>query len=392
MNQKFKIALSVAAVSAALAAQSFAAGVDFHGYLRSGAGSSSKGGKQVCFQLDGAPSKYRLGNECETYGELAFDADLYKSAQGSAYFKLHTMAAFSVPADGDWEQADPSWRQTWTEVGGFGEGALATAKIWAGKRYYKRNDVHLNDFFYWNNSGPGGGIEDIDLGFGKFSYAYIRRADSKNSKISQTTHDMRLEAIGLGTAGTLDLGLNFGSKNNVDNNGDGNKNGTSVTVQHNLPLGDSWNKFIVQYANKNIELDGSSYPGANDKSKWRVLDRFFFNVGNLDGEGLLGYTKVKDGDRWFTAGVRPVYHFNELFSLASEVGYDRVKPNAGDTRNLWKVTIAPQISAGKSYWSRPTIRAFVTYAKWNKEGVAGGDVFKDKTNGTSYGIQTEAWW
>ena len=37
--------------------------LDFTGYMRSGAGSSTDGGTQSCFQLPGAQSKYGLGNE-----------------------------------------------------------------------------------------------------------------------------------------------------------------------------------------------------------------------------------------------------------------------------------------------------------------------------------------
>lgn len=41
--------------------------------------------------------------------------------------------------------------------------------IWAGKRFYQRHDVHMIDFYYWDISGHGAGIENIDLGFGKLS-------------------------------------------------------------------------------------------------------------------------------------------------------------------------------------------------------------------------------
>ena len=45
---------------------------EFHGYLRSGVGLNSEGGQMVAFQAPGAPAKYRLGNEAETYGEFIF--------------------------------------------------------------------------------------------------------------------------------------------------------------------------------------------------------------------------------------------------------------------------------------------------------------------------------
>ena len=35
---------------------------------------------------------------------------------------------------------------------------------WAGTRYYKRESIYISDFFYWNPSGVGAGIEDINLG------------------------------------------------------------------------------------------------------------------------------------------------------------------------------------------------------------------------------------
>ena len=45
---------------------------EFHGYLPSGQGLNSEGGQMVAFQAPGAPAKYRLGNEAETYSEMIF--------------------------------------------------------------------------------------------------------------------------------------------------------------------------------------------------------------------------------------------------------------------------------------------------------------------------------
>ncbi|RTL27176.1 MAG: carbohydrate porin, partial [Rhodocyclaceae bacterium] len=58
----------------------------------------------------------------------------------------------------------------------IGSGAFANARLWAGKRFYQRNDVHITDFYFWNNSGNGGGIENVDVGVGKLSYAYRRNS------------------------------------------------------------------------------------------------------------------------------------------------------------------------------------------------------------------------
>lgn len=51
--------------------------VDIGGYLRSGYGRTGEGGPMVGFQAPGAVSKYRLGNEAETYGELIVGKNFY---------------------------------------------------------------------------------------------------------------------------------------------------------------------------------------------------------------------------------------------------------------------------------------------------------------------------
>ena len=51
--------------------------IEVGGYIRSGYGRSGKGGPMVGFQAPGAGSKYRLGNEAETYGELILAKNFY---------------------------------------------------------------------------------------------------------------------------------------------------------------------------------------------------------------------------------------------------------------------------------------------------------------------------
>jgi len=80
----------------------------FSGYGRAGAGGATGGGTQSCFQLPGAPAKYRLGNECEFYWELEanheFHADdgkvLKIDAMTSLYHAYGHTPTFDGP-DGD---------------------------------------------------------------------------------------------------------------------------------------------------------------------------------------------------------------------------------------------------------------------------------------------------
>jgi len=61
---------------------------------------------------------------------------------------------------------------------------------------------------------------------------------------------------------------------------------------------------------------------------------------------------------------------------------------------LRKFTIAPQIAAGRDFFSRPVLRAFITYANWSDgfRGFVGGTPYRNKTSGLTYGVQTEIWW
>ncbi|WP_374356585.1 maltoporin [Chitinimonas sp.] len=461
MTRKTKL---FAAVVAALSAQAWAVPVDFHGYLRSGSGSGSEGGNVACFQIN-APAfggdvgrSGRLGNECDTYGELAFDAGLGETM--GIGFKLHTMVAFGSQQIQDYEQSVPAWRQAWIEATNVGSGALANATMWAGKRFYKRHDVHIADFFWSADTGPGAGIENVDLGMGgaKFSYALMRNGsasfgntggNSNQDLLRATTidnpgkaisnHDFRIEGIDVGM-GSIDLGANFVLKNNGDTVTDikdasgkvvgqsrktiGGKGGVGLTVAHNysnpFDLG-GFNSFVFQYANDGANLDGTGKWWADENVKyrgWRVIEHLVFEPKGSDWNGAVffGYGKerlynesngkLNWGDRkdssTTTLVVRPVYHFNEAYSVAFEAGTTRVKPGTGDSYYLNKFTIAPQLSAGKGFWARPVLRAYYTLANWNKAAgnpaATGRDLgvelpqYRGKTNGSSYGVQMEAWW
>ncbi len=156
-----KLPLAVAVAAGVMSAQALA--VDFHGYARSGIGWTGSGGEQQCFKATGAQSKYRLGNECETYAELKLGQELWKEGDKSFYFD--TNVAYSVNQEDDWESTSPAFREANIEGKNLIDW-LPGSTLWAGKRFYQRHDVHMIDFYYWDISGPGAGLENVDLGFG----------------------------------------------------------------------------------------------------------------------------------------------------------------------------------------------------------------------------------
>lgn len=417
----FKLSAIAAALAAAtLSAGAGAAAVDFHGYARSGVGASTEGGSMVCYRNVGSMGFYRLGNECDTYFELAFDANL--AEKGDTKFNLHTMVAAGTQQLNDWEQSTPAWRQIWAEATNVGSGPLATANIWAGKRFYKRQDIHMLDYFYVATTGPGVGLENVDFGFAKFSAAILRDTEQdwsgktdfnpdyvNGGNKAQTRYDLRLEGIQLGNFGAIDGILTIGQPSTRDNVE--GKSGYAFTAQHTIGVVGGFNRFILQYATDGVGLDHTARTWAGPTTDYTgssVMDHFVFDLGSVNGSAFLGFREDKWGD-WDTKttsfGVRPWYHFNDLYSIGGEFGHVEQKDKGSETKKLDKLTLAAQISAGKSFWARPAIRAYYTYAKWNDAlkgsnvtctgrdcGVQVGGDLATATNGSTVGAQFEAWW
>ncbi|MGI2027877.1 maltoporin [Endozoicomonas acroporae] len=422
-----------------------AATVDFHGYVRSGIGSSLGGGAQEEFSAVGAGTNYRLGNENETYGEIKLGSELFNNGEQSFY--LDSNIAFEVNQAKDWEEKTPAFREFNVQAKGVLDFA-PEATLWAGKRFYKRQDIHMMDYYYWNVSGPGAGIENIDTGMGKLSLAWVKsgtdyeyykteadaiaKSDLQKSALDQDILDIRLEGIPTNKDGSLTLGLNYGSgnpfedfKGYVHDNGNGveigkgdlDDSGYMLTAEHTQGnFFGGFNKIVVQYAADamtawGIGTNGQGISGItaqnhDGNSLLRVMDHGVVTLGdNVEMQYVAGYHKMsfdqagKDDQNWMTFGVRPVYFWNDIMSTAVEVGYDHVEnafEEAGkmEDSQLTKLTIAQQWSAGRGYWARPQIRAFVTYANWNDEskGRIGGEAFENETSGTTFGVQMEAWW
>lgn len=393
------LALSASAAQAALP-------IEFGGYFRSGFGTSSEGGKEACFGLAGASSKYRLGNECETYGELAFGGEAYKGQNGLG-IRINTRLAFVVNQDQDWEQFSPSWREMNVVAENIGTGAFSKAKAWVGKRFYDRQDVHITDYYFWNNSGPGAGLENIDLGVGQLAYAIVRNADTTNSGRTALAHDVRFSGIKVNPDGALTLGAQINQKRVVSGAGTvaGGHLLTLMHTQANVMGG--FNKVALQYGKgSGAGTGGINFGATTDDTVMRVVEQIMVQPSGTrwSGMGTFVYQDTKSAGthtKWTSIGARPIYHFSDNYNLAVELGHDIVKPDGGATRKLTKFTIAPQLSAGGSFWSRPVLRAFYTYGKWNTAAQAAAaagtplsstGVFGSSTSGSTVGFQVETWW
>ncbi|WP_395676130.1 maltoporin [Enterobacter sp.] len=430
-----QVPLAIAIAAGILSAQ--AGAVDFKGYARSGIGWTGSGGEQQCFQATGAQSKYRLGNECETYAELKLGQEVWKEGDKSFYFD--TNVAYSVSQQNDWESTSPAFREANVQGKNLID-ALPGSTIWAGKRFYQRHDVHMIDFYYWDISGPGAGIENIDLGFGKLSLAATRSSESGGSAtfadrdalgnriydnlVPNDVFDVRLAQMQVNEGGTLEFGVDYGHTNIPDDyylQPGASKDGWMFTAEHTQSMLKGFNKFVLQYATDSMTSNGKGRPEGgsinNNGDMWRVLDHGAISLGDSWDLMYVGmYQDINldnnNGTKWWTVGVRPMYKWTPIMSTLLEVGYDNVKSQkTDDTNSQYKITLAQQWQAGDSIWSRPAIRVFATYAKWDEKwGYANGDSGAGYDSGVAYsdtsaktfsrgdsdewtfGAQMEIWW
>jgi len=98
--------------------------------------------------------------------------------------------------------------------------------------------------------------------------------------------------------------------------------------------------------------------------------------------------------RWVSVGARPVRQLSRFFSLATEVGWDHTSQSDLPGGSLLKVTVAPQIAPALKFLSRPSLRAFATWAHWSDtfRGSVAAGTNPDAVRGAAFGVQLESWW
>ncbi|HVJ09246.1 MAG TPA: carbohydrate porin [Acidisarcina sp.] len=398
---------------------------EFHGYLRSGAGTNGRGGQMVAFQAPGADAKYRLGNEAETYGEWIFVNNWLNAEHvpGQAWFKTEVMLETNTTNSDTYANFPNSagndqfrLREAFVRVGDLFE-SQPNAKFWAGERYYRRQHIDINDYYNLDTSGYGAGVEDWNLRFAKLAVAYLHGArpdfTTENGTYAKRNVDVRLYDIKT-PAGQFGAWFDFATEK-----GGATPTGVVIPTTNGFAVGarfqtlewhGGYETASIQYARGAASNFSSS---VDDPSRFqRTSERFqivnHFLIQPNDKFAILPvviYQRTEDGNaqhspqHWVSLGARPEVFFSKYFSLAFEGGFDYTdgfNSAAGGPVSGWlrKYTIAPQLGAGRKFFSRPVLRTFLTYADWSDEfrGLVGGVPYKNRTNGLSYGVQAETWW
>ncbi|WP_409422236.1 maltoporin [Pseudaeromonas sp. ZJS20] len=416
-----KAKLLSASVAMALAMTATAASaVDFHGYFRSGVGVSKDGGTTEWNK------NYvgRLGNEADTYGEIQLGQELYN--KGGASFYVDSMIAVSSDGSNDWEDTSSSDADfALTQFNVQAKGLFSSnpgAVVWAGKRYYQRHDLHIVDYKYWNISGAGAGIENIQAGPGAFSLAWIRQdtnnASGSEGALNNNFLDIRYAGFKPWEGAWTEFGVSYALKNATDAQDDAGtyddmKDSLMATAEISQYFASTGinEKFVVQFANNalahNVIDQGGgwidAWSGDNSSAKgWRFInngelpfDKFVLNYVLTYGHAE-DYGDYIDKTDMFSLVGRAQYQWTDLMKTIFEAG-TFTKDTDYTSGSSWKdagqkYTLAQAWSAGPGFWARPELRVYATYLKDGGDGDNLSFNSSADDNTWNFGVQAEAWW
>lgn len=383
--------------------------------------------ENVCFKSPGAGSKYRLGNECESWIELGLFQDI-KLDNGVV---IHNQVR-PIFLGANEKQIDFfDWGEVYSEVSNVFDD---TTSFWIGRKFYQRYDSHMADYWFLNMSGDGMGVSSIDLGAVSLSYAVLfdrlnPTVDTSEKDALFLSHDLRfLKKI---DQSELTLFLNYMSLNGVDFDAShkvDSVDGYTVGMFHrNTTLFKEWLNMngenisgifyakglskgageYVPYMTKEFDngalIDELVNSGATVESSktWRFVNNNFFENDTLGIMSNFVY-EFRDEKKfsnleqeWISAGVRPYWFVHNNARLLFEIGYDHVNDRVNkENYSLLKTTLAAELSTKKGVWNRPVLRLYYTHASWSDDaiGMVGTDYYANKSSGDNAGVQLEYWW
>lgn len=407
-------------------------GFRFQGVFRSGFGVAGTGDPQEAFRAPNAGAKYRLGNETEAYLETIFGYGLRAKDDSTVFFDTRINVSYVTPTSNTNRfETTTALREAYVTATGVWK-AQRGATFWAGQRFFGQHNVFMNDFFYRDLSGFGGGLDDVRLGGGpvRAGVAWlggsVNELESNGSvpppgsfQLSKNTFDLRLYGLPL-AAGTLEVAFDLAvaSGDTVPFTGGdivvGGNTGWALSAIHERRLGSGRNKLSVQYGTGVAydfravltEIPGRPFTAGdrvNYEDVWQlrvVEDLLLDRLGPFSLQFVGVWQELDNGlppgDRltWVSLGARPAYHFSRYFSLELEAGFDHTRQTDRVSGSLMKITLAPQITPGIDVLSRPSLRAYVTWARWSDGfvGLVAPVLYGAEHRGFAAGVQVETKW
>lgn len=400
--------------------------LEFHGYFRSGGGINSKGGRMESFRAPTLDNKYRLGNESDTYIESTFLQKNWNPDPNGIVIKSQLRLAYGTQQNASFDTTNTvTVREAFAQLANI-DTRDPNMKVWAGERFYRLPELDLNDFWWYDMSGYGGGLENKDIGVGLLDISYIGAASTDATQETDTGRPTKHNIVAMLTdikapGGKLSVWLNGGYVNggtviSAPSTSYPSMLGMDTGAMHYYSSNGTSNQAALQYG---YGPCASLSAGANlpllqyAERAWRVRFTDMYNRKlsddlSLQADSVLQYTyRGTNYDQngapsngkayWASFGIRPVYAFTKYLGIELEPGIDYVRDDYyGLDSYLFKGTVAFRVATGRDFNSRPEIRIFGTYAQWgnNFKGASslGGNAFARNTSGMTFGIQCETWW
>jgi len=433
------VVLPLAASSVSFAESNNATGFEYSGYLRASMSTTSQGGEQYCFG-DGAYGYHvgRLGNECDSYGELGL-ANTWKSESG-AIIKANTMLSVSTQqgAQGNDYQSISEPALPVTEYGAAEIAlrqmnvtatnvfaSMPEATVWAGKRFYKRKGVETMDLYYLNNSGYGAGIQDIKLGYGDLSVALVnvqreqlmgRNNVHGHRSVQNNVLDVRLDNIDFVGKQKLDLSVVLSKSDRTDLQqqfNEPNDSGSMVTVEMHGDVMGANNRLVVQYGEEalgqaafesqsGIAPETTPWWEGSIESAWRFINFGDYAVNDKIDLGYVFYATQaetiasnvpNDAPYHRSMILSPSYKWDNNQRTVLEVGVSRYQPIQNiEVVDLQKVVLAHELTFDLGMKHEPVLRAYTGMFFGNAAEVQRTGSRDGEDGNLVFGIQAVANW
>ena len=395
------LAAVVAASVSAPAVADYTPNATFFGYMRAGVGFDKNGKTNNTFQ--GGRKVGRLGYEDDMYGEIGLGADIAKV--DDTVWTVNSMVQIDADNANSWAGSDatPVLRQFNFEVKGLLD-SDKDAKIWVGKKYVQREDIHITDYYYYDISGTGFGIYDLSLGSGKFQASYVQHDNDDAENFS--LFDVRY-SFPLWDGASFQVGNVYSQGKKTQKDQD-QLNGNMLTLELNQGFNGGWNKTVFQWktgANNacpegtpyktSRDQDGNSYKIYNFGETTIAGDLHMFHHADFEVADFDDLVNTKTTE-WRVV-VRPWYKLTKMTRLYTEFGaygMTTKKDHQQDqNERIQKATIAYAITpdAG-NFWSRPEIRFYATWLHGTDGNVTWTNGYRKGSTDITVGAQVEAWW
>jgi maltoporin len=292
--------------------------------------------------------------------------------------------------------------------------------LWAGARLYRKNDIHIADYFYFDNLPSQGigvmykGLDTAvlintgsspffrtDLNAGMPAPAAPEIVQRQRTMFVVQYKQPIAEKHYVKGLGEFHLVPKSGSgTRDAPENVNPGDYGWVLGAKLHLDLGrDQFNDFSVRYgrsiangaASGRSTYDTFGAPAADGTYSGaygvEIVEHFMWNIGtvvSLNGYATFHYDQgardvktrppagaTPDNRTDFTVGVRPVGYLHKNFHLMGEATYQVRKDQGLKPGTALKLSLVPTIvpTGEPGFWARPHIRVIYTFGLYNQAAV-----------------------